>query len=305
VSGSTYFRANRDRDRAHGWREERQSEGRREPVTKAQVRAVAVCGALWGCTLWGCVLTPGAPAGPLGGPAVRGGVTFSYAYSPQRGALRDEDRKTTSNGGMYGGWFPLQPQRLSVRANPTRWLDIGADTSWLDHGFQLRVGPLDARRALPFGVELEWRDADKDKDETDRVPHAAHLLRGRLELYPRIGSASQDAYWVLGAGMSSGVQIHEVRVFGAIDYGLTGPLELHVARQETRAEFALGVHSAKAPGAVTAALLPWIELVTGSVRRSNCILCGNDRPPIDAPWGVTLVVSGALVWEPGRPGAFD
>jgi hypothetical protein len=255
----------------------------------------------------GCAIVPSVPAGPIGGSGVRLGATFAYAYAPATArTLQASGVPYTlrSNSSMFRGLAPLAPLRAMVRASAGPCLDFGADLGWLDAGLQLRAGQLDARRRLPWGLELEWRTGQLTVFDS-AVARQVRIYRARAELYPMLGArfADMDGFGVLTVGVSSGVQHHFMFVPAVADptVDTTGDgfasSELEVARSETRLEVSLGLHGRGPAGAVTVALQPWLGLHQGAVRDATCAACALELQSLDVPWGLGLVVGGSLVWE--------
>jgi hypothetical protein len=253
---------------------------------------------------FGCALVPGVPAGPLGGRGIRAGVTYAYAYAPASAETTTPSGAPYTlrgNSEMFRGALPsFVPLRAMVRANPTSFLDVGADIGWMDAGLQLRAGPLDRHSRLPWGIELEWRTGQTTYFD-DPLARRARAYRARLELYPALGTFGYlDAFGVLTLGVSTGTRLHYVwGVPAAFDTAQEGPFPagLLVSRDETRLEASLGAHGSGKMLAVTVALQPWLGLHQGAVRGATCDTCSLEFQSLDVDWGLGLVAGGSLVWQ--------
>lgn len=227
----------------------------------------------------GCALVPGMPAGPLGGRGLRAGVTYAYAYAPasaETTAPSGAPVTLRGNSEMFRGSLPtFVPLRAMVRANPTSFLDVGADIGWMDAGLQLRAGPLDRQRRLPWGIELEWRTGQPTFFD-DALARRARAYRARVEVYPALGRLGHlDAFGVLKPI----------------------PAGLEVSRDETRLEASLGAHGYGKPLAITIAVQPWLGLHQGAVRGASCGGCSLEFQSLDVDWGLGVLAGGSLVWE--------
>src|SRR5690349_4187389 len=122
--------------------------------------ALAVCAAsCLGCSV---AMMPGVPAGPIARPGIRTGANFSYARAQgtARAAVAGSDSSIVVHGNsamLAGSTVGLFPSNLAVRAAPSQAIDLGLDLGWHEAGLKVRAGQLAASRAVPWGVELEWR----------------------------------------------------------------------------------------------------------------------------------------------------
>lgn len=255
------------------------------------------------CSL-GCALTPGVPAGPLAARGVRVGVTYAYAYAPATAQTTDPSGAPYTlrgNSEMFRGPVPsFLPLRAMVRANPTSFLDLGADIGWMDAGLQLRAGPLDRRNRLPWGVELEWRTGQETFFNSAQA-RRARAYRARFEMYPALGTFGYlEAFGVLTLGVSTGTRLHWLGgIPPRFDTTIEGPIPagLEASRTDTRLEASLGAHARGKPLAITVALQPWLSLHQGALRGAECDGCSLLLQSLDVDWGLGLVASGSLVWE--------
>lgn len=254
------------------------------------------------CGATGCALIPGAPAGPLSTRGIRVGATYAYAYAPASAeTVQPSGAPYTLRGNseMFRGPVPFLPLRAMVRANPTSFLDVGADIGWMDAGLQLRAGPLDKRNDLPWGVELEWRTGQNSFFNYESA-QSARVYRARFEMYPAFGNlGTLDAFGVVTLGVSTGTRPHYMAVPAPFDTIQEGPIppSLDVSRSETRLEMSLGVHGRGKPVAFTVALQPWLGLHQGAVRDASCSGCSLEFRSLDVDWGLGVIAGGSLVWE--------
>src|SRR5215510_4917643 len=122
------------------------------------IAAAIVCATLCSCA---AALIPGVPAGPISAPGLRLGTSYSYAHAPgtvHAVAPSDEPVTVHDNSAMlWGRSISIFPAGLAFRVAPQQWFDMGVDLGIRESGIQLRAGQLAASRAVPWGVELEWR----------------------------------------------------------------------------------------------------------------------------------------------------
>jgi hypothetical protein len=193
---------------------------------------------------------------------------------------------------------------------PTRWLDFGIDLGPLETGLQLRVGPLDAARPLPWGVELEFRSGFLATvnafAEWKKLPLALkrNIVRLRGELYPPLGLGSSESglprsFGMLALGASVGQELASVvnvpRAFDEPDEGF-GESPLLELRWEARLEAAVGVQLRTAPDhRYTLVLMPWLTLYQGKVSARDCGTCALELLAIESSGGLTVALAGA--WQ--------
>lgn len=256
----------------------------------------------------GCALMPGVPAGPIPGVGARLGGTFAHAYGAADVAIREPSGERTEVRGnaalspAYGLDGPvLTPLRLGARVTPTRWLELGADAGILDLGLQLRAGPLDAARAVPWGVELEWRTGHGRFDSG--FVERRRSYRARVEVYPALplGGAAADAFGVIAAGASTGRELLQPLLPPRFDeYGehFNG-IPLEVLRDEARLELAVGAHWLWPVAFLSAVVMPWFTLNDGGVRALGCQDCTPiELESVQSAWGFGIALSGGLVLGP-------
>lgn len=259
----------------------------------------------------GCAaaLMPGVPAGPITAPGFCIGTSYSYAYAPgtvhavDPGAVNPGTAQVTvhDNSALLSGRYPsVLPAGPSFRVAPRRWLDFGVDLGLREIGLQARAGPLDASRALPWGVELEWRTGSY-------VPgiqtSERNVVRARVEAYPplpfgRSHSGAQHGFGVLALGLSTGNQlltVNEVPQVYVEDESIPffGGASLDARRWETRLESVLGLHWLSTGGAYTLAFLPWLRLQQGAIRGTDCSDCFLEIIDIESSWGLGIALTAS------------
>jgi len=252
----------------------------------------------------GCAaaLMPGVPAGPITAPGLCIGTGYSYAYAP--GTVDAVDPGTSivtvhGNTAMLFGRSPtVFPVGPSFRVAPRRWLDFGVDLTLREIGLRARAGPLDASRALPWGVELEWRTSSYIPGT---LMSRHNVVRARAEAYPplpfgRSDSGVQHGFGVLALGLSTGTQfltVNEVAhayVEDESEPNFIGP-SFDALRWETRLESALGLHWLAHDGAYTLAFLPWLRVQQGPIRETECNGCYLDIINIESSWGLGIALT--------------
>lgn len=255
----------------------------------------------------GCARLPGVPAGPITGPAVRLSTAVAYTHVPATVEIHEpegEPRAFDANTGVHDGpWLPI-PLRLAGRVSLARWMDIGGDVGWVEKGLQLRAGPLDARRSLPWGVELEWRTEDSSSDD-DATLHG-HTYRARFEAYPALPLGSSQpglphAFGVVTAGISSGTRLLSPLMPPRFDRNgeSTIGIPLTALRRETRLELGLGLHWLSLPTFFTVMLMPWVGLDRGNLRGVSCENCTPlELDRMDGSWGLSIALSSGVVLGP-------
>jgi hypothetical protein len=258
--------------------------------------------AFLGCS---CALIPGVPAGPISAPGVRAGLGYAYAYAPAHASVREPSgasRTLRGNSAMFGADnpSPFVPVRLGLRVAPRPWLDLGLDLGLLESGLQVRGGPLEASRELPWGVELEWRTGLTAAGDDNGIAHGHNVVRLRAEAYPalpfgRSESGAAYGYGVLGLGASTGTQLLSMnRIpddFNVVMEYPSGP-SASALRWETRLEAALGLQLLYLPQVYTLVFLPWLTVQRGGPRVPECIGCTLQVLGIDSRWGFGLALTG-------------
>jgi hypothetical protein len=265
--------------------------------------AGAVCATLCGCA---AALIPGVPAGPITAPGLRLGTGYSYAYAPATANAANPVRGVTvhdNSAMLWGKTISIFPGGPAFRVALHDWLDVGVDLGIRESGVQVRAGQLAASRAVPWGVELEWRTGSYFYQPGVLYTHR-NIVRLRAEAYPTLPfarSASGTAgYGVLALGVSTGTQLLTVNHVpdqfvesSAFDF-VAGPAfdELH---WETRLEGALGVHLATKPGGYTLVFMPWWKLQQGAPIATDCSGCNLDIESIESSWGFGVALRG--MWQ--------
>lgn len=246
--------------------------------------------------LWGCLSVPAVPAGPIRAPGVRLGLAYAYAHAAaetQATLPSGEPYGFSGNSQIYRAWLPV-PTRVMLRYSPASFIDFGGDLALMDMGLQLRAGPLDAHRRIPWGFELEWRIGQAYRDS---LPERARMYRARFEMYPRLGKlGAVDGFGVLTLGASTGTWRHYVSSPGhagqSEGYDLPA---LNVLRPETRLEMSIGGHLLGGRAAMTLAFLPWI-VVDEQRALKACADCGLQYRELDVDWGFAIAISTS--WLP-------
>ena len=267
------------------------------------IAAGAACVTLCSCS---AALIPGVPAGPIAAPGLRIGTSYTYANAP--GTVHAEERDVgpvvvhDNSAMLWGRGISIFPAGLAFRVALEDWLDAGADLGIRESGLQLRAGQLAASRAVPWGVELEWRTGSYFYDEDELYSHR-NIVRLRAEAYPALPFARSESgaqgYGVLALGLSSGTQLLTVNkvpsqyVEDEYFAFVAGPSfdELH---WETRLEAALGLHWLTSAGGYTFVFLPWVKLNQGRTLATVCD-CTLDLTGIESSWGFGLALSG--MWQ--------
>jgi hypothetical protein len=250
----------------------------------------------------GCnaALMPGVPAGPITAPGFCIGTGYSYAYAP--GTVHAVDPGTVSatvhdNSAMLFGSSPsVLPAGPSFRVAPRRWLDLGVDLTLREIGLRARAGPLDASRALPWGVELEWRTGSYIPET---LMSRRNVVRARVEAYPalpfgRSDSGAQHGFGVLALGLSTGTQlltVNDVPPAYVVDETPFIAPSFDARRWETRLESAFGLHWLSHDGAYTLAFLPWVRLQQGAIRETECSACYLEILDIESSWGLGIALT--------------
>jgi hypothetical protein len=267
---------------------------------------LGVCWALSsGCS---AALMPGVPAGPIATPGIRAGTSYSFAYAPSTAQAVDPGAANftvDANSAMLDGrsLSPL-PAGLALRLAPRSWLDLGVDLGFRESGLQVRAGQLDASRAVPWGVELEWRTG-LGAFVRDSLVHRRNILRLRAEAYPALDSGGPNSgpaysFGVLALGVSTGTQlltVNEVPDEYNDSYFLSSlnVASLDALHWETRLEPAIGLHWLRQPGAYTLVFLPWWRLQQGATLDTDCRSCTLRVLGIESSWGFGLALSGS--WQ--------
>ncbi len=260
----------------------------------------------------GCAIGPSVPAGPSAGPGVKASGTWGYSYTPVTGTDIDYDNNRSEELTLNAGQYlspAVAPMRASARASVATWLDVGYDLGWLDQAFQLRGGPLDASREVPFGLQLEYRisgllNTPKGTDD------AAPIASVRFEAYPRLFDRSYGVgNLVLALGASFGDQYFSVAEMPERFHydpedrlgGFANGPEVNFYRRELRLEAFLGAHVRQRRGTLTVVLAPHVVLAGPSGDR--CGGCGSSSLSSNAThqWGISLLVSPGVVFESSRP----
>jgi hypothetical protein len=169
------------------------------------------------------------------------------------------------NGGNFYTAPGFIPMRATFRGSLATYFDAGVDFGLAQTGLMVRGGPLDARRALPWGIQLEWRGPGPVDDLNRRT----NLGSARLELYPHISDHDIfDGYVVLAAGASFGQQYQVVTIPDAYDpSGVEeyGPNTLELVPTETRIESAFGATFFVTKARITAVLMPYYVVDRGGL----------------------------------------
>jgi hypothetical protein len=212
---------------------------------------------------------------------------------------------------MYGVAYPIPlfPSHVGLRAAPVRWLDFGIDLGPLETGLQLRAGPLDAARPLPWGVELEWRSGLLSLANWFRkggelpVALSRNVLRLRGELYPPLGGRSPESglprsFGMLALGASVGRELASIvnlpRAFESNEAEGPWPSQLLGLRWEARLEAAVGVQLRTEPDhRYMLVLMPWLTLHRGKMNDRDCGGCSLEILEIASGGGLTLALAGS------------
>ena len=178
-------------------------------------------------------------------------------------------------------------------------------------GDLMNLVPLDATRALPWGVELEWRTGVIsllklfDDREQDLGPISRrNLLRVRGELYPPLPlGQSEDGipytFGVLSLGVSAGRELANIpsvpRAFDEVEEG-PWSAEMLGLRWESRLEGAIGAQI-RTPGdhRYTLMVMPWLVLYRGELRERRCDGCSLQLVDVESSAGVALAIGGS--WQ--------
>ncbi len=255
----------------------------------------------------GCAIGPSVPAGPIAGPGIKASGTWGYSYTPVTGTEVDYDQNQSEDLTMNAGQYlspPVGPMRLSARASAATWLDVGYDVGWLDQAFQLRGGPLDLKRAVPFGLQLEYRIAGL-LNEPKGTEDAAPIVSVRLEAYPRLFERSHAVgNLVLALGASLGDQYFSIdEMPERFNYdpedregGVVNGPEVNFYRRELRLEGFFGAHVRLRRGTLTAVLAPHVVLVGPGTDRC-AETCSSLSSNAVHQWGLSLLISPGVVWE--------
>lgn len=253
----------------------------------------------------GCAVAmmPGMPAGPIARPGIRAGANFSYARAPGTAQATAPGSSVVVRGNsamLVGNAVALFPSNMGVRVAPSQSIDLGLDLGWHETGLNVRLGQLAAYRAVPWGVELEWRSGFAGWNGSESLERKRNILRLRTEVYPALrfdgpDSGPSELFGVLAVGVSTGKQLISVRgVPGAFDE--SGFFEAEPSanglRWETRLEAAIGVHWLPQPGGFTLVFLPWWRLHQGAILDTECVSCSLDVVSAESSWGFGLGLSG-------------
>jgi hypothetical protein len=220
--------------------------------------------------LVGCVAAPPGPRGPLLGNGVQAGGDFALAISHARGTREDgETQRGTSD--HYLSAVTLAPQRLEFRLSPVRFLDFGADTSWLDAGADARIGYW-AKPGTPWAghVALGFRAGELSQFVTTK-PTASGWAR--VEAYPLL--YGPNGRLLLSLGTHFGSFYHQIGT-GAPDDPSDDPDmpdPIQVIRREVRIESAVGYHFQQHRASFLLALEPYFVADAGPARASACSGC--------------------------------
>jgi hypothetical protein len=216
---------------------------------------------------------PSTPGGPLQGAGtwqLTSGISKSFnrarvSTTPGSGGRRSEDFGEILRGG--------------VRYAPADVVDVAVDIGFPDAGVEVRAGLPEGTRSFPFAVSLAARSAAGAPIVATREIREQRNIRGRLEIYPKLGTWSAGggpAHGVIAVGASRGRHFHVSR----------HPSENTALLQwEDRLEAALGVEFRGAGGFFSVIALPhYVARSWGAehVPYTNCILhCGE---PTRAPF---------------------
>ena len=250
-------------------------------------------------------LIPGVPAGPIAAPGLRLGTSYSYAQAPAtvHATGRDVGPVTVHDNSamLWGRTVSIFPAGLAFRVAPRQWFDLGVDLGIRESGIQLRAGQLAASRAVPWGVELEWRTGSY-LYQSGELFSRRNIVRLRAEAYPVFARSDSGAagYGVLALGFSTGTQLLTVNhvaypyVAAESEPNFADPSfnELH---WETRLEAALGLHLLTKQGGYTLAFLPWLKVDQGPPLATECDTCILDVTSVESSWGFGLALSG--MWQ--------
>jgi hypothetical protein len=274
------------------------------PAPLSRLRAPKAIAPLLACVAFGsgcpAPLMPGVPAGPIVEPGFCIGTSYSYAYAPGTVHAVDPgaaDLTVHDNSAMLSGRSPsVLPAGPSFRVAPRRWLDFAVDLGLREIGLQARAGPLDASRALPWGVELELRTGAYIPDT---LMSRRNVVRARAEVYPplpfgRSDSGAQHGFGVLALGLSTGTQLLTVNDVPSAYSEETAPFSdpsFDARRWETRLESVVGLHWLSHNGAYTLAFLPWLTLQQGAIRETDCSACYLDIIDIESEWGLGIALT--------------
>ena len=253
----------------------------------------------------GCAVAmmPGMPAGPIASPGIRAGANYSYARAPGTAQATAAGSNVVVRGNsamLVGSTVALFPSNIGVRVAPSQSIDLGLDLGWHETGLKVRAGQLAASRAVPWGVELEWRSGLAGWNGSESLERKRNIVRLRAEAYPALrfpGSDEDpaDLFGVLALGVSTGTQLLSVQgVSGDYDESyFFGPTpSLNGLRWETRLEAALGLHWLPQPGGFTLVFLPWWRLHQGKIIDTECVSCSLDVASAESSWGFGLGLSG-------------
>jgi hypothetical protein len=274
-------------------------------VQKA-IAAGTVCVTLCGCA---AALTPGVPAGPISAPGLRIGSGYSYAQAPgtAHGVDRDAGPVTVHGNSamLWGRAISIFPAGLLFRVAPRQWFDVGVDLGIRESALQLRAGQLAASRALPWGVELEWRTGSYIY-ERDELFTRRNVVRLRAEAYPELPLGRSDSgsagFGVLALGLSTGTQLLTIN---QVPNRYVEPESSDIVRDpsfdelhwETRLEGALGLHLGTQRGGYTLVFLPWLKLHQGAPIATECVSCTLylDLSGVESSWGFGVALNG--MWQ--------
>jgi hypothetical protein len=220
--------------------------------------------------LAGCVAAPPGPRGPLLGNGVQAGGDFAFAFSQARGTRANGETQRGSSD-HYLSPVTFIPQRLEFRLSPVRFLDFGADTSWLDAGADARVGYWAKPGARWAGhLALGFRAGELGQF-VDTKPTGSGWAR--LEAYPLVYGPTGRL--LISLGTHFGSFYHQIAT-GApddpnADPDLPDPIQ--VIRREVRIESAVGYHFQQHRASVLLALEPYFVADAGPARASACSGC--------------------------------
>lgn len=202
---------------------------------------------------------------------------------------------------LWGDGLSPFPSNIGARIAPSEQLDLGFDLGWHETALKIRAGQLAAARALPWGVELEWRTGFPGWSGGEELERKRNVVRLRAEAYPALpfpgsGSGPAEAFGVLALGVSTGTQLFSLRrlpsEFDDGDNWFAGP-SLNGLRWETRLEAALGLHWLPQPGGYTLVLLPWWRLQQGDMIDALCDSCSSLTVySVGSSWGLGVGLSG-------------
>jgi hypothetical protein len=202
------------------------------------------------------------------------------------------------------------PARIGLRRAFSRWFDMGADVNWGEGGLQLRGGPLDAAREVPWGVEAEWRTGLTSLSGKQSLLFQRNVFRLRAEAYPalplgRTSSGLPTCFAVGSLGLSAGRQLASIwNIPDAYDQVEEGPFlaSLDALRWEARLEATLGFHFLDAT-AHSIAFQPWITLPLSGPRSVECRSCSLTLERLSAGWGFSAAWTFYLVFDDDPPPA--